>query len=346
MPLNPQISTWEEALSKLKERQILSPQAVETLRQAHSPHDFATKVHLALDRAISHLYLEDAPRFKRDLLTATVHRRPFSIDHGDVATHYTKTALTGAPAETVLQKFSNWLVTEHQLALEPYVLRQWLGLNESSAQHPVQETPATSLEIQSPPARKPYGLAYIAVLLLVLLSTLILDFDPGTSHKRVTTSPGDRTEEAAALYRARYESRLPFPYKPYPLATLSEWLKARQSALSEATALQVLDLAAKHYNIDLLLLVAVAGQEQGFVPTTHPKAHLMLNNPFNVYGSWTLYNTDLKDAATIAARTLDVHRQGCPHLKNPYQWINRNYAQDPLWWRGVQHFHLKLTHYF
>ncbi len=99
--------------------------------------------------------------------------------------------------------------------------------------------------------------------------------------------------------------------------------------------------AAQKYDVNPALLIAITGQEQAFVPPG-PDAARIRNNPFNVFYSWRVYNTNLSDAANIAANTLR-HKLSVlpPSGENAILWINDPlnpwgiYATNPNWAIGV-----------
>jgi hypothetical protein len=74
------------------------------------------------------------------------------------------------------------------------------------------------------------------------------------------------------------------------------------------------------------------------VPSTHERAERIAGNPFNVYGSWESYNTDIDDSASLAARLVAKRLADRPDDVDPIRWINSSYAEDPDWWKGVSWF--------
>ena len=116
---------------------------------------------------------------------------------------------------------------------------------------------------------------------------------------------------------------------------LSQFLQDRNSLLAEEPYLSAIIASAKRYDVHPLLLFAITGQEQGFVPKDQKQAKQIANNPFNVFGSWESYNTTIEVSADIAAKTvknISSRRLGDDH---PIQWLNQTYAEDPEWWTGV-----------
>lgn len=124
-------------------------------------------------------------------------------------------------------------------------------------------------------------------------------------------------------------------YKSVNLEALKLWLKERDSALAEEPYLISIHNTAKEYDINPLLMFAITGQEQGFVPNTNADAANIVNNPFNVFGSWEDYNTDIDDSSKIAAITIINLSKDCPENEDPLKWINRKYAEDETWHIGV-----------
>lgn len=126
------------------------------------------------------------------------------------------------------------------------------------------------------------------------------------------------------------------------------YLSEINSMLADNKYLDALDAAGKKYNIDPLLLLAITGQEQSFVPKDWPNTDEMIKNPFNVYGSWQVYAPGFAQSAYIAAQTVNRLSANCPVWMNPIQWIdspenpNCRYAEDTNWWMGVEYYYTKL----
>lgn len=134
-----------------------------------------------------------------------------------------------------------------------------------------------------------------------------------------------------------------YRYRSGNKMALQNWLKTENSILSKEPYFSEIMESAKKYDLNPCLLFAITGREQSFVPISHPRAKEISNNPFNVFGSWQIYNTEIKDSANIACETIikisKDRPAGVPFLK----WLNmRNgtggYAEDPLWHTGVNKF--------
>lgn len=126
---------------------------------------------------------------------------------------------------------------------------------------------------------------------------------------------------------------------------LRGYLKRNNSMLAnDPYYAAIMDAAAK-MDVNPLLLFAITGQEQNFVRRGSENAALIVNNPFNVYHSWVDYNTNIKDAAQIAANTVYLQLDKRPASSDPFQWLNRTYAEDPKWHLGVEQIFLTLDSY-
>lgn len=124
-------------------------------------------------------------------------------------------------------------------------------------------------------------------------------------------------------------------YKAVDKEKLKSWLNKKDSMLSDEPYISAIINTAQRYDINPLFLVAITGQEQAFVPKSAPNSKAIANNPFNVYGSWKDYNTDIYDSAEIAARTIINLNKDKPSDADTIQWINRKYAEDSNWHIGV-----------
>ena len=133
-----------------------------------------------------------------------------------------------------------------------------------------------------------------------------------------------------------------YRYREVDAAKIKRWLASKNSYLSQDKYIQAIIMAARRYNLNPLLLFAIAGQEQSFVPQHKKFAQKMANNPFNVFGSWVDYNTDINDSAMIAAETIVNSSKKRPVYINALKWINRRYAEDKKWWVGVSDIFRKL----
>ena len=124
-------------------------------------------------------------------------------------------------------------------------------------------------------------------------------------------------------------------YKPIDQTALQAFFQRNDNLIGEEPYFSTVVEVAEDYGVNPLLLFAITGQEQHFVPKDHEFAALMINNPFNVYGSWETYNTDIEESTQIAARTILTASEGRTEGTDPVEWINQTYAEDENWSTGV-----------
>ena len=134
-----------------------------------------------------------------------------------------------------------------------------------------------------------------------------------------------------------------YKYTEINIDYIRKWLQSKNSILAQEPYLSVIFETALAHDIHPLLLIAITGQEQSFVPNNHPSAWKVANNPFNVYGSWMAYNTNIADSSRIAAVTILNLVKGYPDGMNPIAWINRKYAEDTNWHIGVEKYFKQLS---
>ena len=157
----------------------------------------------------------------------------------------------------------------------------------------------------------------------------------------------DFTEVTAALPQVGIEEEVPvlsvFAYEKFDEKKLRDQLVKNNSLLADSPYFETIVKTAKKHGIDPRLLFAIAGQEQGLVRKDNVNAEKIANNPFNVYGSWQSYNTNIADSAHIVCNTL-VRRLGMmPTDEDPLVWINKKYAEDKNWNIGVRAYYEKLN---
>ncbi|MHB8156836.1 MAG: M23 family metallopeptidase, partial [Desulfocucumaceae bacterium] len=134
-------------------------------------------------------------------------------------------------------------------------------------------------------------------------------------------------------------------FKDIDVQRAINWINSylhKDSLIATPENINVLIDVGRQFNINPLLLIAIIGQEQSFVPAG--SSSKILGNPFNVYGSWESYSPGLETSAKVAARTIVSLSKGRPEGTHPIHWLNSvdnpngMYATDPTWWRGVTWF--------
>ncbi|MFD2331926.1 hypothetical protein ACFSR7_21950 [Cohnella sp. GCM10020058] len=192
----------------------------------------------------------------------------------------------------------------------------------------------------APTALRPLVLA--AVTLLALAGILLASMQ--RSDRVAEAPPSDFIADGALMQPVpnQADESAPFAYSPFNAEAVRSYLADRDSLLVERPYFEAIVESARRHGIDPLLLFAVAGQEQGFVPKSAKKAKQIANNPFNVFNSWETYNTNISDSSSIAAKLLAKLAAGIPEGEEPFAWMNRTYAEDPRWSDGVRAIYDKL----
>lgn len=161
-----------------------------------------------------------------------------------------------------------------------------------------------------------------------------------------------------------------------------EWLNQRGSKEASREYLDIINAAGQVWNVDPLLLLAITGQEQAFVPANDSDAEKIINNPWNVFHSWQEFQAGFSVSSLWAANTVARLSQNCPGSANIIRWINGfsgnevttvidnnqgdgnpgdtvddntvvgtsivrdnpawGYADDPNWWVGVSQYYDQL----
>jgi hypothetical protein len=195
-----------------------------------------------------------------------------------------------------------------------------------------------------------------AVVLLLLILLFIIFWIPFL----LFTKPGTfdlSNNGSSAYYQGGGDVSLPssvyavtadISYRPLNIPEMKQWLIQHHSALANDDVLAAVDRAAKSQHVSPYLLIAITGQEQSFVPSSHSQADQIIRNPWNVFGCWCSgrgATLTTEQSATWAANTVAKLSQGRPANMSPIEWIDSPenprgaYAEDSGWWIGVSRFY-------
>lgn len=186
-------------------------------------------------------------------------------------------------------------------------------------------------------------LVLAAVLLFALTGVLLASlsyYDNDAQPRSLESTSNPSTARPSA---EQVDTQARFAYSPFDAEAVRAYLSGRDSLLAERPYFEAIVESARLHSVDPLLLFAVAGQEQGFVPKSAKKSKQIANNPFNVFHSWETYNTNIRDSSGIAAKLLAKLAAGVPDGEEPFAWMNRTYAEDPRWSDGVRAIYGKLV---
>lgn len=193
----------------------------------------------------------------------------------------------------------------------------------------------------APAAIRPLVLS--AVLLFALTGALLASlfhYGNGAQPRSLVSTSNPSPARPSA---EQADAQAGFAYSPFDAEAVRAYLAGRDSLLAERPYFEAIVESARLHSVDPLLLFAVAGQEQGFVPKSAKKSKQIANNPFNVFHSWETYNTNIRDSSGIAAKLLAKLAAGVPDGEEPFAWMNRTYAEDPRWSDGVRAIYDKLV---
>ncbi|TFE24868.1 glucosaminidase domain-containing protein [Cohnella luojiensis] len=191
--------------------------------------------------------------------------------------------------------------------------------------------------------RRVASIPIVALLLVVVLGAVgfaVLINNTESPGRQIESTPPVVVKPAEPLRDIGMPARL--KYAEIDVRALKSYLNSRDSLLAEEPYFNAIVEAAREYDIHPLLLFAITGQEQGFVPKTGKDAKLIANNPFNVGHSWMEYNTDIHGSVGIASRLLVKLADSRPEGHDAFSWFNKTYAEDPLWSDGVRKIFNKL----
>lgn len=303
----------------------------------------AIKINNQLDSALKGQNSDDKEQIRKLLIINSfmVIPNPVSdhINYGHVFT--TLTNYDEAYTDTK-ERLSSWLDYNTDLEYDETDLNQYIKRYKIKGQNAEIKVSASVYE----PVEKKYKyrlkkkvllipLSFILLILFILFTktvykepeklvpneiSTIEEFTPNTESEIVIESL-DKIDE---IYR----------YHPIE-KIISDFLRDRESLLVEGDYLEILDQYAKDYDISPLLLIAIIGQEQAYVPKDHEYALEIIKNPYNVFGSWVDYNSTFKDSTTICLNTIqssiDTYESG-----DFIDWLNTTYAEDKKWSTGVK----------
>lgn len=351
----------KEILEKLKQKEIISAKNVSDLRRYISTkypnlssHEssilLVNTIHKIIDNNLLQFDSECRDKIRQSIISKSVHKSTFNITADEVLYAFVDNYIE---EENYIDNMVSWVnenqaieITRNQLLgvideikkLDTEYLAKAIQLEpeEIMLYNEVIEEPA-NMQMPKRTVNKYLGMAICGFLLALFTLTV---FIKSNKPEEVDIATAD---EIIEIEEVRDINELPreFKYKDIEVGKLREWLNNRDSRLADEPYLTAIISVAYEFDINPILLIAITGQEQGFVPRTHPYADKMANNPFNVYGSWIDYNTEISDSARIAAITIVNLSKNRPDDVDPIQWINRKYAEDENWHKGVSRiFHM------
>lgn len=125
-------------------------------------------------------------------------------------------------------------------------------------------------------------------------------------------------------------------YQNFSIEALKTYLEQKNSKLLENDYLDQLLAYCYEKDLNPLLLIAIIGQEQNYVPMNHRYADQIIENPFNIYGSWETHPVGFSASMKEACYTINKILADRTMYQDPFVRINSKYAEDPRWNVGVK----------
>lgn len=202
----------------------------------------------------------------------------------------------------------------------------------------VHSYPSLPEQILKPRVRRFYKAAGASVAVIAIVGAITLGIigqgEQAAREPIITLDNQPATQDVAVVRDVGLPDFL--RYADINGDAVKSYMKSRDALLAEEPYFGAIVASAKKHGIHPLLLLAITGQEQGFVPKTNKNAKRIANNPFNVFHSWQEYNTNISDSSDIAARTLAKLADGRPEGEDAFDWFNETYAEDDQWAKGVR----------
>lgn len=279
---------------------------------------FAASIHQKMDEHFYGLDTDDREVLKKSVIKAAVKKQTFVM------------------TESEFRAIAEDIVSPDEL---DQLLTQPL---------PVEQVESAGLKKRWSPVNISSGSAAAVLVLVFLAGATNLNTESVETtqlQERVTPFEDTKISKQMAESTDRPANELPqeMTFHEVDLRGLTEWLEERESLLADEEYIHTIIDVADDFNIHPFVMIAIAGQEQSFVPRDHPSASEMIHNPYNVFHSWRDYNTDLEDSTKIVSRTITTLSADRPEGMDVFQWMNRKYAEHDEWWLGVRYFYDQLT---
>ncbi|MGF7057582.1 hypothetical protein [Brassicibacter mesophilus] len=328
---------------------------------------FADSIHKILDDNIECFDKSHRDYVKKTLISNSVHKSSFTINANDI---FNAIISLDIDSYSYLEGLTDWINKNQDIEISKDHLLDFITevrkydkeyLNDSihdmiegvdfspeddiskdnKEEAPYKKTDIVEKQLDSKimtsdkvrKSTKGKNLGIIIGIFLVTLFSLTI-YIKITNDKNVVSV---KAADDVKVPETRTSNELPveFKYIDIDIEKLRVWLNSRDSKLADEPYLTTIVNTSETFDINPLLLIAITGQEQGFVPRSNEYAEKIANNPFNVYGSWKKHNKDINDSTKIAAITIVNLSKNRPSHIDPVKWINRKYAEDENWHKGV-----------
>lgn len=307
----------------------------------------AKKINTQLDTALIGLRDEDKVNIRQTLIKNSFLMVPEPTSE-NINYHHVFTTLTDydQTTEETYLRLNHWLNLNTELSVDTQIIETYIKTHKLDQDDTLSKRLHTKHTFVAPPVFKekkvPLYVKFKWVIpLVIIFGVLSFDYLSNIEKPVLTDNPtfNDPThsENLININKAKKPVVLSYNYEPLDYVMVYDYLKhKKESMLTTENFLSTIDNLAKDYDTDPLLLISIIGHEQNFVPESHDDAALMINNPYNVFGSWLAYNTTFKDSTTICLNTIETSKSTQPEDIDLIEHLNIVYAEDPEWHKGVK----------
>lgn len=315
----------------------------------------AKAVHDVIDRCIEGLDKECSEKLKEELLRDNLLGNSQKISFADIFKNYIELK---EDSEEFLERLTYWtnLHIKNKISKEELQVFYVKGLqsqlaiegeNSPEVQYAIYQS-NIALANRSVDVNNNFINIKLALLTMcfLMLSALAMLNIYNTDNTKTNIKPETKKVETYKETKSDLwkQSNLPedFKYKEINKEVLKKFLVSKESVLAEELYFSKIIEVAKRYNLNPIVLFAISGQEQNFVPRGDKDSKIIANNPFNVYRSWKEYNTNIEDSTKIACVTIINLCKDRPNDIEAFFWINKKYSEDKNWYKGVRQIYNKL----
>ena len=304
-------------------------------------------IHTHLDKHLIGIDADYKEALRFNILENTLAKHVYLINRHDVFESIFELDLPEATrvglaetwlSETVQIPVPRWALEDFLYSRSPYIKQQNPKIETTSKGERRYQMPTPVNYIRFNRTLKKHFLKF-AVGLLLLISFFSLkfmffdDFDNGTRTSYASFS----SSKTQGIELDFFKSEFDFKYKAFDYFKVKYYISTtRDGLIGDSDHFNQILHKAYINDIDPLLLLAIIGQEQAFVPNTEVAQTQIINNPYNVFHSWEVYNTNLRDSTQIAINTIKNRLAIKPLGISPFEWLNHTYAEDQAWHVGVK----------
>ena len=364
----------DELISALKSYIVLSLQDLSNIKETISQRYahlssteraeiLAMALHTHLDKHLSGVYNvtrddgvsaddgDTITALKHQILSDTLAKHIYTITRHDIFQSIYQLDL---PEEMRVSLAESWLSESVKIMVPRWALEQLIYGESSGTPPPINRTFDTDhsrlkLDFHTWYHHLNRGMGKMTTGIAVILILIsIVSFVSYFSHRQDAPS-----QFSKGLYHTEPRWQIPFDqlggyslsalqtddfsYQRFDYFSVKNYiLLHRKGLIGQAEHYNLIIQMAKLNDIDPLLLFAIIGHEQAFVPLDAAYRDKIIYNPYNVYHSWVDYNTDLVDATQIAINTIKLRLRTKPSDTPSFEWLNLTYAEDPNWHLGVK----------